>query len=300
MNISAVIPTKNRPFDIEHAVRSVLLQSKLPLQLLVVDQSEGDASRELVTQMCAEVPEVILDYVHDPAIAGLVAAKAVSLSLARGDLVCFLEDDVVLEPDYFAEIESGFNQNPDMLGCCGVVVDVGPMPSGYVKFFQIFHRGIYMDPRVGVHGHVVGKGHALIPSPTLSGGLSAWRREVFDTVRFDTANDFFMLEDIEFSTRAAEALGTRFFINPNARLEHHASPVNRARLPARQRRKMREYIVFYKKRKTWARATSSLVWLMLGLFVESLFQTLRYRSPSLIVNFFAGILDGMRWKLKAS
>jgi GT2 family glycosyltransferase len=215
-------------------------------------------------------------------------------------LVCFLEDDVVLEPDYFAEIEVGFNQRPDMLGCCGVVVDVGPMPSGYVSFFQTFHRGIFMDPRVGVHGHVVGKGHALIPSPTLSGGLSAWRREVFATISFDTVNDFFMLEDIEFSTRAAMELGPRFFINPNARLEHHASLVNRARLSARQRRKIREYIVFYKKRKTWPMATSSLAWLMLGLFFESLFQALRYRSPSLVVNFFAGIVDGMRWDLKAS
>lgn len=298
MNITAVIPTKNRPVDIEHAVRSILSQQKRPFQLLVIDQSESEASRELVIQMCADVPEVVLDYVHDPAIEGLVAAKAASLRLARGDLVCFLEDDVVLEPDYFAEIEAGFLQRPDMLGCCGVVVDVGPMPSGYVRFFQIFHRGIFRDPRVGVHGHVIGKGHALIPSPTLSGGLSAWRREVFDTVCFDTANDFFMLEDMEFSTRAAAALGNRFFINPNARLEHHASPVNRARLPARQRRKMREYIVFYKKRKTWPMAAFSLVWLMLGLFVESLFQTLRYRSPSLIVNYFAGILDGVRWKLR--
>ncbi len=298
MNITAVIPTKNRSGDIQHAVRSILTQQKLPFQLVVIDQSDNEASRELVIRMCADMPEVVLDYVHDPSIAGLVAAKAASLALARGELVCFLEDDVVLEPDYFVEIETGFIRRPEMLGCCGVVIDVGPMPRGYVRFFQIFHRGIFTDPRVGVHGHKAGKGHALIPSGTLSGGLSAWRKKVFESVRFDTANDFFMLEDMEFSTRAAAELGNHFFINPNARLEHHASPVNRARLPARQRRKMREYIVFYKKRKTWPMAAFSLAWLMLGLFMESLFQTLRYRSPSLIVNYFAGIFDGVRWKLK--
>lgn len=299
MNITAVIPTKNRPIDIEHAVRSILSQRKRPFQLLVIDQSDSEASRELVIRMCADVPEVVLDYVHDPAIAGLVAAKAASLGLARGDVVCFLEDDVVLEPDYFAEIEAGFLQRPDMLGCCGVVVDVGPMPRGYVSFFQIFHRGIFMDPRVGVHGHVVGKGHALIPSPALSGGLSAWRSEVFDVVCFDTANDFFMLEDMDFSTRAAAELGNRFFINPNARLEHHASPVNRARLPARQRRKIREYIVFYKKRHNQPSAFATLIWLLLGLLLESCFQSIRHQSIGLIGNYFSGLRDGIKWQVRS-
>ncbi len=296
--ISAVIPTKNRPQDLQRAVSSILGQKSPPQQLLIIDQSPGDESRLAVTAMCATMPDVQLIYVHDPTIAGLVPAKAASLAHAQGGIISFLEDDVVLEPDYFAEIEVGFVGHPEMLGCCGVVAGVGTLPSGYVAFFHLFHRGIFFDPRVGVHGYMSGKGHALIPSHTLSGGLSAWRREVFERVRFDVANDFFMLEDMEFSTRAAAELGNHFFINPNARLEHHASPVNRARLPARQRRKMREYIVFYKKRKTWPMAAFSLAWLMLGLFMESLFQTLRYRSPSLIVNYFAGIFDGVRWKLK--
>jgi glycosyltransferase involved in cell wall biosynthesis len=299
MRITAVIPTKNRPQDIEGAVTSVINQVKRPSQLIVVDQSDRDTSRTNVLRLCANVNGMVLDYVHDKTITGLVPAKAASLALATGELICFLEDDVVLEKDYFVELEAGFKARPDMLGSCGVISEVSGLPIGYVAFFKIFHRGIYRDPRVGVHGFTTGKGHALISSQTLSGGTSAWRRTVFDVVRFDTLNDFFMLEDIEFSTRVAARLGEHLYINPNARLEHLASPVNRSSLTQRQRRKLREVIVFYKKRKSWPWALSSLLWLLVGLFLESVTKVVKYRSPRMISNFFLGISDGVRWRLRS-
>jgi GT2 family glycosyltransferase len=263
----------------------------------VIDQSDDETGKNLIHSLLFDA-KISLIYIYDPSIAGLVAAKCEAIKYVTGDLICFLEDDVILESDYLSEIEAGFVGEMEMLGCCGVVADVGLQPHGYVKFFHLFHRGIFWDPRVGVHGHFSGKGYPLIPSPTLSGGLSAWRKEVFDTVHFDTGNDFFMLEDIDFSTRAAAAFGNRFFINPNARLEHLASPLNRARMPAQQRRKLREYLVFYKKRKSLPWAFSALVWLLFGLFLVSIIQSLRHRSPSLALNYWAGIVDGIKWKLR--
>lgn len=299
LKITAVIPTKNRPKELVLAVQSIVAQSRQPFELVVIDQSVDESGKNAVCSLLLNTG-ISLIYVHDPEVAGLVAAKSEATQYASGDLISFLEDDVVLELDYLAEIEAGFVDNFDMLGCCGVVVNVGTLPYGYVKFFHLFHTGIFIDPRVGVHGHVVGKGHALIPSPTLSGGLSVWRREVFNSVDFDTQNDFFMLEDIDFSTRAVAAFGNRFFINPNARLEHFASPLNRARMPARQRRKIREYLVFYKKRKSLPWAFPALVWLLVGLFLETIIQSLRNSSPSLIFNYFVGLMDGIRWKLRSA
>ena len=80
----------------------------------------------------------------------------------------------------------------------------------------------------------------MIRCDVLSGGLSCWRRRLFEVVEFDTTNGFFMLEDIEFSTRVVRAMGHHLYINPQARLEHHCSPVNRDRHGTRQRRKMIE------------------------------------------------------------
>ncbi len=198
LRLSAVIPTKNRPEDLGHAVASVYAQTRLPDELLLIEQSPDDASRRRVEALSALHPgKLALNYVHDPAIQGLVHAKQVAAARADGDIVCFLEDDLLLEPDYFAAVEQGFRARPEMLGCCGLVTGMPPQPAGYLGLFHLFHRGIYRDPRVGVHGHLKGDNLPLIPSDSLSGGLSSWRREVFAEVPFDVANGFFMREDID-------------------------------------------------------------------------------------------------------
>src|SRR3989304_540905 len=112
MLISAVIPTKNRPCDLANAVLSILTQSRPPAEMLVIDQRPDDESQRRVDALFAPARRTTLVYVHDPRIAGLVAAKQAAVARARGDIVCFLEDDVVLETGYLLNIERGFVENP--------------------------------------------------------------------------------------------------------------------------------------------------------------------------------------------
>jgi GT2 family glycosyltransferase len=294
--ITAVIPTRNRPEDLERAVLSVCAQTRPPDELAIIDQSAGTESRSrILALLSTRAGRMKIDYVHDPSIAGLVAAKAVAVSRASGDIVCFLEDDVVLEPEYIASLEAAFIANPQMVGSCGIVTDLPPLPRHYFRLFHFFHRGIFHDARVGVHGVVTGSGHALIPSDYLSGGLSAYRREVFATVPFDVPNGFFALEDIDFSTRVAHAYGPHLYINPNARLEHRMSPVNRAVLGPRQARKVREFVVFYKKRRGRGAKPAHLALLACGLLLEAVFQAVRSRSAAPIGGYFRGLWQGARW-----
>jgi GT2 family glycosyltransferase len=185
-----------------------------------------------------------------------------------------------------------------MLGCCGVVTNLPPLPRGYVRVFHFFHRGIFHDARVGVHGAAPDTLPPLIRSTYLSGGLSAYRREVFEAVPFDIANEFFLLEDIDFSTRAAARFGERFYINCRARLEHRMlSPLDRTVLGLRQRRKLREFLVFYKKRRGQKHAGAALLLLLAGLLLESGYDALRAAHYSPFLGYFLGLRDGMRWQL---
>jgi GT2 family glycosyltransferase len=291
--ISVVIPTKNRPLDLVKAVNSVCLQSRLPDEFIIVDQSPGHESRDLVNAILSEHANINFNYIHDPFISGLVEAKKVASELARGDIVCFLEDDVVLEVDYIEQIEKGFDFDGDVIGCCGIITNPPPKTLAYKMLFNLFHRGIFRDLRVGIYGCFSGRENKLILSEMLSGGVSAWRSDVFRTVPFDIANGFHMLEDIDFSTRVAKAYGPHLYINPNARLQHHCSPLNREVLGPRQRRKLTEFIVYYKKRRNLPGATVSVYWLMVGLFFEAIFQSYSVRSFGPLQGFFAGIRDGV-------
>ncbi|OUR64347.1 hypothetical protein A9Q79_07905 [Methylophaga sp. 42_25_T18] len=291
---TAVIPTLNRPADLSKAVISILSQTCLPEELIIVDQSVDDKSKSQVGLLMKGRDDVRLNYIHEPRISGLVEAKRVAASQANGNIVCFLEDDIVLEHDFIEQIMKGFNEHPDMIGCCGIVTNMPKQAFAHKFIFTLFHRGIFRDKRVAIYGQMEGRGHQLVASKMISGGLSAWRQEVFSAVQFDPTNGYFMLEDIDFSTRVEKHFGPHLYINPNARLVHNCSPVNRESLAPRHRRKLSEYIKYYKHRRNWTRAKSSLSWLLLGLFFESLFKTVLTHSFWPLKGYFLGIRDGFK------
>lgn len=290
---TAVIPTLNRPQDLIRAIESICSQTCHPDELIIVDQSLGSESRDLVGPLMLKFSFINLIYIHDSSILGLVDAKRVAVSVSRGEIVCFLEDDVVLEDDFIEQIKRGFTSRPEMLGCCGVITNPPSHSLGYKFLFNIFHRGIFKDIRVNIYGVYSGRSNDLIASNMLSGGLSAWRREVFSVIKFDVVNEFHMYEDIEFSTRAGYHFGSRFFINPNACLKHNPSPINRAVLGAKHKRKLIECILYYKKRRYFNWAISALLWLLIGFLIEALLQSFRATNIEPVKGYFSGIKEGV-------
>lgn len=292
--ISAAIPTRNRPADLVVAVQSVLDQTRPPDELLIIDQSPADESFRRVSAMFDATTPTRLVYVHDPSIAGLVFAKRAAVERASGAVISFLEDDIVLEPAYFAEIEAGFQARPLMCGCSGVITNLPSSSKLYVTLNSLFFRGIFRDPRIRIFTGQASTTDALIRCDILSGGLSSWRRRVFEYVSFDTDNGFFMLEDIEFSTRVVRAFGNCLFVNTRARLAHNSSPINRDVQMNLQRRRLIEAISYYKKRRGWPGARIGLLAAALWWLGDAIGSALRFRSPSALLGYVRGAIDGVR------
>ena len=297
--ISAVIPTLNRPVDLALAVTSVLEQKHLPDELIIVDQSVDERSYIAVEGLYKNfdvTPKLI--YLHEPEVSGLIEAKQRGVEVAKGDIISFLEDDVVLHQQYFENAISIFKNNQKVIGCCGVMSNVH---SGvlYEYLFKLFHRGIFYDPRLnaGKNRDCQGLG-VLLVSRYLSGGISCYRKKVFEKVKFDMVNDFFMLEDIDFSTRAADFFGDEyFFISTNMCLDHNMSPINRARLKGRWQRKLREYITFYKKHSDKPWSSVNLIWLLIGMFGESVVSSVLSKNIGPLTGTMVGLYDGIRKKV---
>ena len=297
--ISAIIPTLNRPKDLRDAVASILRQKHLPNELIIVDQSVDDQSYNVVNGLYKEfdvAPKLV--YLHEPEVSGLIEAKQRGVEVAEGDIISFLEDDVVLHRQYFENAISIFKNNQEVIGCCGVMSNVH---SGalYEYLFKLFHRGIFYDPRLnaGKNRDCQGSG-VLLVSRYLSGGISCYRKEVFEKVNFDMVNDFFMLEDIDFSTRAADFFGDEhFFISTNMCLDHNMSPINRARLKERWQRKLREYVTFYKKHSDKPWSSVNLIWLLIGMLGESIVSSVLLKNIGPLTGTMAGLYDGIRKKV---
>ena len=87
LKISVVIPTFNRASQVVEAVRSVLRQTLLPLEIIVVDDGSTDETDELLTIFQGQIR-----YLKIPN-GGASAARNYGIREATGEWIAFLDSD---------------------------------------------------------------------------------------------------------------------------------------------------------------------------------------------------------------
>ena len=302
MKYSVVIPTLSRPEDLIKAVRSLTQQEPLPSQLIIVDQSPATTAKTEVVEICANYPSINLFYLHEQSIKSLPVAKQYSLSWVTGDIVCFFDDDVELEPDFMKWKFDVFSKHPHIVGCCGIEMNPQSRSKFFLWIFHFFHQGIFQDRRIGLPQRYPDAMPTLIPSDKISGGFSSWRNEVFSHVSFDVKNGLHLTEDVDFSSRVSKVYGGEraLAICTKSRLWHNCSPRGRLNLALKQQRKIREFVIYYRLRRHWPTATVSFLWLMFGLFIETCFLMLRHRSLATFWRFWSGLVAGFKHPIQSS
>lgn len=116
MDLSIVIPTRNRPDDLAKMLQSLSSADKadVAFEVLVVDNnSEGPLAkqnRQIV--IGAALP---VRYLQE-SVPGQSAALNKGIALARGEVVAFLDDDIVIHSDYFQGIKKSRELSADVLG----------------------------------------------------------------------------------------------------------------------------------------------------------------------------------------
>ena len=302
LKLSVIIPTLHRPDDLVDAVTSILKQSLIPDELIIVDQSVDSKSYNNIKVLFSKLnPQTKLIYIHDSSIDGLVSAKNHGVKISSGDIISFLEDDEILSKNYLKNTIEVFDENEIILGCSGVVSNIR-RSFLYEIMFKLFHRGIFFDQRVDVvrHKDCNGKGQLIISSH-ISGGLSSYRKEVFKQIEYDLHNKFFYCEDIEFSIRASDFFGKdRFVIATNICLVHLMSNINRDVLEPRWRRKTNEFVLLYKKNKHKKNSLFNVMWLIVGLLFEAAYSSMMKKSLGPIIGFFNGLYIGISHEIITS
>ena len=95
MDVSIVIPTRNRSGLLRTTIRSALRQQHVEFELIVVDEGSTDET----TQVLAQVRHARLRVIRHQTPLGLSAARNHGAEEARGTWVAFLDDDNLWAPD---------------------------------------------------------------------------------------------------------------------------------------------------------------------------------------------------------
>ena len=256
---TVIVPTYNRPVDLQKCLQSILSQSRLPSEVIIVDDG-ALPEPPLKGEFEARGIRYVYTRKDQPDVC---ASRNLGARLATGEIVLLLEDDVVMEPDYVAELMGTFER--DTTGRVGGVggVTIGTTPRGVKAWVRALYRACFMisgfrEGRILPSGFCTELGESVIPLRKEApvdfhcGGICAYRAWVFKEFTF--ARNYVKQgygEDKDFSHRVARKYP--LLANPRARVTHNYSPSMRDDYSERSRKFIMGLYYFFKAhaRKGW-------------------------------------------------
>jgi GT2 family glycosyltransferase len=179
-------------------------------EVLVISDGATDGTNEFLQAFAAETALALTVIVQQN--AGPAAARNHGIQRAQGDLILFIDDDVVPAPQWIAEHVRSHNQ------AAGEVVVMGPMhtpPAFNMKPWVRWEQAM-LDRQYALTEAADGKSNAR---SFYTGNASVARRHLLRANGFDTT--FRRSEDVELAYRLADE-GIEFIYNPQAVGYHYA------------------------------------------------------------------------------
>lgn len=115
MKTTIIIPTLNRPTEVETTLNFLLQSDNLPNQVIIIDQSDSTKTKELVEKETYKDLHVLY-----------ISSEIKSSALARNigiekrnkdsDIIIFLDDDVQVEENFISQIKNFFKENKQAKG----------------------------------------------------------------------------------------------------------------------------------------------------------------------------------------
>src|SRR4051812_34092525 len=107
--VSVIIPTRNRPHDLQRCLRSVLALEYPDFEVIVVDQSLTDEGERLA----AELHDPRLRYIRTGSV-GRARGANIGIASAMGQILAFTDDDIPVPPGWLRRVTQVFAENPEL------------------------------------------------------------------------------------------------------------------------------------------------------------------------------------------
>jgi len=289
--VSVVICTKDRPQELAECLGSLRRQTRLPEEVIVVDAGTRSAAALAAAALGEAVPLRVV-----ASAPGLPRQRNLGAACATGDLVVFLDDDVLLEPGYLEAIVRVFARVP---GPVGGVQGTVTNRRGQTAWARLFRAAFALNRSATAGGRMTGSGNvqwvvapqALTRVETLTGNNMAFPRQVLREFRFDERLQGYALkEDMDFSYRVSRRYP--LYQTPDARLLHRRAPSGREHRALTSR--MRVVHGSYLFRKNLPQTVGNRVrfwWSLVGRVLYAAFQAARDGHAGVLVGTLAGIGD---------
>lgn len=232
---------------------SVAEQTLYPDQILIIDGSLDTKTKKVLEE---KYFEKLSYHLVTPRQRGLTKQRNFGIALVTEsiDVVCFLDDDVILKNDYFEQLIKTYQKHPEALGVGGYIIEdtkwewVGedynpPINEFYFDEWKIQDSSRFiLRKKLGLdsdcppgyssmssHGRSVGflpPSGKIYPVEMLMGGVSSFRKETVEKNKFsEYFEGYGLYEDADFCLRVAKE--GILYLNTSAKLYHYHESAGR-------------------------------------------------------------------------
>jgi glucosyl-dolichyl phosphate glucuronosyltransferase len=132
LSISVVIITRNRAEWLRDVLNSLTMQSRSADEVVVVDNSSTDTTKEVVMSFGDKMN---IKYVFESK-RGIPQARNAGITKASGEIIAFIDDDCVADPNWLKNIEIPFVKDPN-IGAVGGEVSYLKLGENHLEAFYI-------------------------------------------------------------------------------------------------------------------------------------------------------------------
>lgn len=183
--VSIVIPVYNGGAGFRRCLASFQTGTVRPDELIVVADGDSDGSWRVAESLGARILRL-------PETGGPARARNAGARLARGDVLFFVDADVVVHSDALGRVVAAFRDNPELAALFGSYDDAPAEPNFLSQYRNLLHHFVHQSSRE--------------QASTFWSGCGAIRREIFLGMGgFDEHYRHPSIEDIELGYRLARA-----------------------------------------------------------------------------------------------
>lgn len=198
--ISIIVPVFNGGSHLDSCLDALLASSHKTFEILVVDDGSTDES----VHVCSRKGVKVLQLSRR---SGPAAARNYGAQQARGDVLLFVDSDVVVRPDTMAQVAADFVENPDVAAVFGSY-DKEPHADSFLSQYKnLYHHFVHQ--------------RSSPDAVTFWAGCGAIRRQAFEEVGGFDESRYTQpsIEDIELGYRLHRA-GFRILLDKELQVKH--------------------------------------------------------------------------------
>ena len=236
-----------RPKPLTDLLESVNKQLLYPDEILIVDGSRNELTKEALKNTSYKN---LRYYKVEEKDRGLTKQRNYGIARVTSDIdiVCFLDDDIILEDTYFQNLIGTYNEHPQAGGVGGYIINklqwkklevtekTGANDFAFDGWSKKLSKRFALRRKFGLESDVppchmptFGHGYPVSSLPPSGktypveyflGGVSSFKKEVVDTIKF---SEYFigygLYEDLEYCLRVSRKYS--LYVNTTAKLYHY-------------------------------------------------------------------------------